>query len=798
MMSAAMNRRGRAASLVLGIMTLIVSMVPAAHGQETSDPSSEGLLFANDHVLVKLAPGVGAASVLGEGSESVFDRWREVPVPPGTTAEEMVDELRTREGVEKAELDYVIQLDPQLDPVPLDHQPPVDVDDPFYDFQWHFPAIQLDEAWAESTGAGVVVAVIDTGINQGGVDLDCHTFVHPYNGLTNTPGLVAATDDNGHGTHVAGTVAQCTDNGIGVAGVAFDASLMPVKVLNSAGSGTVLSLVRGIDWARTHGADVINMSLGWDDPTFTHPMIDEAIVAAANSGVVLVAASGNDSLNTVSYPANHPDVIAVGATDYNNLRAWYSNAGTALDLVAPGGDLFQDANVDSQPDGVLQETFQPPSNWGYRWFHGTSMATPHVAGGAALLLSEKPSLTRTQVKRALECSALELGTSGSDSDFGHGLIQLHDALLSVTTTDTTPPTWPSGASLSVSNITGTGVKVAWPAAHDIGCVARYRIYQDGIEIAAVGAAKSSFAVSALTPVTKYAFIVRVEDKVGNLGPALSATVTTLDSIPPVWDQTDELFVEEFGETQLALAWDAASDDVGVTAYRLRMNGQTVADTTGRGASVSGLQPGTAYGFEVLARDQAGNWSSALKATLRTARAFSDTPGHTFYNDILWMSGMDITRGCNPPVNDLFCPDDPVIRGQMAAFIVRALGLTANTHAGFDDVPSNSTFAADIGKLATAGVTRGCNPPVNDRFCPDDSVTRAQMAAFIVRALGLTANTHPGFDDVPASSTFAADIGKLATAGITRGCNPPANDRFCPDDPITRGELAAFLLRGLGR
>jgi hypothetical protein len=134
---------------------------------------------------------------------------------------------------------------------------------------------------------------------------------------------------------------------------------------------------------------------------------------------------------------------------------------------------------------------------------------------------------------------------------------------------------------------------------------------------------------------------------------------------------------------------------------------------------------------------------------------------------------------------------------MAAFLVRALGLTADTHPGFVDVGSSSTFVDDIGKLATAGITRGCNPHGNDRFCPDDSVTRAQMAAFLVRALGLTADTHPGFVDVGSSSTFVDDIGKLATAGITLGCNPPDNDRFCPDQPVTRGQLAAFLKRALG-
>ena len=176
---------------------------------------------------------------------------------------------------------------------------------------------------------------------------------------------------------------------------------------------------------------------------------------------------------------------------------------------------------------------------------------------------------------------------------------------------------------------------------------------------------------------------------------------------------------------------------------------------------------------------------ASSSTLRVTRSSTT---------ILWMSGEGITKGCNPPMNDLYCPDDPVTRGQMAAFIGRFLGLTLNNHPGFLDVPANSTFAADIGRLATAEITKGCNPPANDLYCPDDPVTRAQMAAFMVRMLGLTADTHQGFSDVPANSTFAADIGKLATAGITRGCNPPANTEFCPDDPVTRGQLAAFFFR----
>jgi hypothetical protein len=106
----------------------------------------------------------------------------------------------------------------------------------------------------------------------------------------------------------------------------------------------------------------------------------------------------------------------------------------------------------------------------------------------------------------------------------------------------------------------------------------------------------------------------------------------------------------------------------------------------------------------------------------------------------------------------------------------------------------SIFTQNIESIAAAGVTKGCNPPFNDKFCPTSDVTREQMAAFLIRALGLTENTHPGFTDVPTGSTFANDIGKLATAGITKGCNPPANTRFCPKDDVTRQQMAAFLDR----
>ncbi len=175
--------------------------------------------------------------------------------------------------------------------------------------------------------------------------------------------------------------------------------------------------------------------------------------------------------------------------------------------------------------------------------------------------------------------------------------------------------------------------------------------------------------------------------------------------------------------------------------------------------------------------------------------FYDSAESVFAGDILWLADSGITTGCNA-AGDMFCPDDVVTRGQMAAFLVRALGLSSRLDDPFvdDDV---SIFQGDIEKLAAAGITKGCNPPVNDRFCPNESVTRGQMAAFLVRALGYTDDGGGDLFGDDNGSVFESAIDKLATAGVTRGCNPPVNDRFCPAAPVTRGQMAAFLHRALG-
>jgi hypothetical protein len=179
------------------------------------------------------------------------------------------------------------------------------------------------------------------------------------------------------------------------------------------------------------------------------------------------------------------------------------------------------------------------------------------------------------------------------------------------------------------------------------------------------------------------------------------------------------------------------------------------------------------------------------------------PGGSFVDDDLSVhqasieaiAAAGITAGCNPPADDRYCPTQAVTRGQMAAFLVRALDLPAAGSAGFTDI-ADSVYAADIDAIAAAGITTGCNPPADDRYCPTQPVTRAEMASLLVRGLDLPAAGSAGFTDI-ADSVHAADIDAIAAAGITLGCNPPDDDRYCPTQSVTRGEMASFLTRALG-
>ena len=300
-------------------------------------------------------------------------------------------------------------------------------DDPQFAQQWHLKAAGAPSAWDTTRGAGVTVAIIDTGVAPVD-DLDPARLLPGHNFLT---GGDDARDDHGHGTHVAGTVAQTTGNGIGVAGMAPLARLLPLKVLGADGSGTSVGIADAIRWAADHGARVLNLSLGGGARSAA---MADAVHYARSRGCVVVCAAGNSGGRGVSYPAAYRGALAVSSVGPKGRLAPYSSYGPEVRIAAPGGDKSQ-----GEQGGVLQETIDPSSGEGvYRWFQGTSMAAPHVAGAAALLQSAGVT-SPAAVERLLAASARSPGTYGGEElggdaeRYGAGLLDVARALRTATT-----------------------------------------------------------------------------------------------------------------------------------------------------------------------------------------------------------------------------------------------------------------------------------------------------------------------------------------------------------------------------
>ncbi len=249
--------------------------------------------------------------------------------------------------------------------------------DPEYPKQWNLRSINIEPAWDETKGNGVTVAVLDTGISRV-PDLKETKFVQGYDFVNDR---IEAYDDVGHGTHVAGTIAQSTNNEYGVAGIAHEAKLMSLKVLDTSGSGTVADIAEAIKFAADHQADVINVSLGGGGES---QLMKEAIDYAHQKGVTIVAAAGNSNQNAASYPARYPHVIGVAAIGPAEEKAPYSNFGAGVDISAPGGVITEN----SSSGGILQNTIDPQTGKQiFAAYQGTSMASPHVAAVAALVKS---------------------------------------------------------------------------------------------------------------------------------------------------------------------------------------------------------------------------------------------------------------------------------------------------------------------------------------------------------------------------------------------------------------------------
>jgi subtilisin len=300
-----------------------------------------------------------------------------------------------------------------------------------------------------NTGVGVKVAVIDTGIYYDHPDL-LGRYAGGYD-FVNDDG--DPMDDNGHGTHVAGTIAAVLGNGVGVVGVAPSAQIYALKVLGSDGSGDISDVIAAIYTARDYGAKIISMSLGGPGSSTLQAACDS--VYNSGAGVLIVAAAGNDytkigarELDTIDYPARYSSVIAVGATDSSDLKASFSSTGSTVELAAPGVDI--------------RSTFPPTISIGgqtgyyYAVGSGTSMACPHVSGAAALVWAGEPTLTAGQVRQRLVDTADDLGSSGRDKWYGYGIVDVDQAAPQI---GPQPPVANAGSDVSVNDAYNDGVEL---------------------------------------------------------------------------------------------------------------------------------------------------------------------------------------------------------------------------------------------------------------------------------------------------------------------------------------------------
>ncbi len=328
---------------------------------------------------------------------------KRVRIPEGRSVRSVVEKLAEDHRVEFAEPNLLVRR----------------TADPYRGWQWNLDEIGVDEAHAYGTGGGLVVAVLDTGVKKGGPDGLSNVLAgYDFHDDDSDP-----TDRDGHGTFVAGTIAQKTGNGVGVEGVAPGVSILPVKVMSDEGYGDISAIANGLVYATDQGASVVNMSLGSAYPSST---LERACTYANQNGVVVVAASGNEYASSISYPAAYSTVIAVGATGRDGVRAGYSNRGTGIDLVAPGGDLSKDADGDGYADGILQETIEG-GRWTYTLWEGTSMAAPHVAAAAALVMAQGVK-DPADVYAALTTTAIDRGTGGYDTSYGYGSLDVAAAV----------------------------------------------------------------------------------------------------------------------------------------------------------------------------------------------------------------------------------------------------------------------------------------------------------------------------------------------------------------------------------
>ena len=502
---------------------------------------------------------------------------------------------------------------------------------------WGVDRIDADKVWGSdgvpqtdtgaNTGAGVNIAVLDTGIDADHPDL--YANVKGGINFVSIPAWKRANptkwdDDNGHGTHVAGTIAAM-DNDIGVIGVAPDASLYGVKVLDRSGSGYLSDIIAGIDWAKNNNMDIITMSLGASLDVLS---FETACNNAYDAGVVIVAAAGNNDGGAVSWPAAYSSVIAVSATDSNDNLASYSNKGSQVELAAPGSGIYS-----TYKGGI------------YGTMSGTSMATPHVTGVAALVIAsgtnyrDNPDAVRAQ----LTFTAEDLGTTGWDASFGYGLIDAENATPPATTIpDDIPPVI---SDIATSDITDTSATITWTTDEASDSEVNYGISTalGTIESDLTMVSMHSVTLTGLAPETTYYYEVESTDSSVNTETDdnndvyYTFTTTTSDTPPP----TNEMYI-----ASIEMSTDTRSAGPNVFTWALA----TVTVVNNSGSPVSGAQVTGTWSNLTLDSDTATTGTDG-KVTVCSDSVKGASGTYTFtVNDIV-LTGWNYVDSANEETYD---------------------------------------------------------------------------------------------------------------------------------------------------
>jgi serine protease len=431
--------------LLLAAALPLALALPQTAGAAQVAPGHVVVRFAGhathaERVAAVRATGTGGATALPGGS-------RQVQIEDGETVTRTLAQLRAQPGVAEVHPDYVLHKAGGYYP----NDPGIGSQGDWRSIQWNFAGhfgIHAPRAWSrmrkldKDGGRGVVVAVVDTGVaykDRGSFKRAPDLYRGRFkSGFDFIDGDRLPFDEDGHGTHVSGTIAEHVNNKKAVTGLAYGVDIMPVRVLDANGEGNLSTFARSIVWATDHGADVMNMSVQADADlrAADMPEVISAIRYAHRHGVTMVGASGNERTNRVSYPARDKNVISVGATTAHGCQAEYSSYGDGLDIAAPGGggdkqlddSAWERAHCHGSQNGraVYQQTFDKnPHDFHLFGFVGTSEAAPHVAAAAALVIASGVVGSHPRpgtVQHRLEKTARDLGASGYDRRYGWGLL----------------------------------------------------------------------------------------------------------------------------------------------------------------------------------------------------------------------------------------------------------------------------------------------------------------------------------------------------------------------------------------